>query len=194
MLDEKSLNLAGSFSIAAAVLSIPLVMVQVISESPEGQSAVFLILQSIFNAAYVAISVYVLIIFKRLLNQKANFYDVDRYIEFIIWVNIASAALHIITLPFKEAQETMGTVFLILLVLIGIIMVLFGLKLLKCADDLYGYLKTYSYLTIASGIMIAIFILALFGIIISLISDVILALIFFKSAKLYKEQGSLSPG
>jgi hypothetical protein len=191
MLDEKSLNLAGSFSIAAAVLSVPLVMVQLISVSPGGQSAAFLILQTLFSVAYVAISVYVLIMFKRLLNQKASFYDVDRYIDFIIWVNIASAALQIITLPMKGAQETIGTVFLILLVLIGIILVLFGVKLQKCNDDLFGYLKPYSYLTIASGVMIAIYILALFGIIISLICDVILALIFFKSAKLYKEQGPI---
>ncbi len=192
MLNEKNLNLAGWLSVVTAVLSFPLLAISFISGMAEDKSASLLYLEALFNTGYVAIYVYIFITFKRLLNQKAGFYDVDKYITFLIWINIIITAVSIITLPFAKAQEIIGIALIILLIPFGIIYVVFGIKLLNCEDNLFGYLKPFSYLTIATGIMITVVVLMLFGMITSIISDVILALIFFKAAKLLQTQGSLS--
>ena len=75
---------------------------------------------------------------------------------------------------------------------LGVIYVFLGIKLLNCEDNLFGYLKPFSYLTIATGIMTAVVVLVFFGFITAIISDIILALIFFKAAKLMQTQGSIS--
>lgn len=156
------------------------------------KSAALLYLEALFSTGYVVIFVYIFIILKRLLNEKAAFHDVDKYITFLIWINVVIMVISVITLPFTEAQEIIGIGILVLLIPLGIIYVVFGIKLLNCEDNLFGYLRPFSYMIIATGIMTAVVVLILFGMITSIISDVMLALIFFKAAKLMQTQGSLS--
>ncbi len=192
MLDEKGLNLAGWLSVVAAVLAFPSAVISFISGMVEGKNTALLYLDVILSTANVVVYVYILIALKRLLNQKASFHDVDNYIMFSVWLSIAITTISIIALPFTEAQKIIGLGTLVLIIPFGIIYVVFGIKLLNCEDDLFGYLKPLSYLTIATGFMTAVVVLMLLGMLTAMISDVILALIFFKSAKLVQTQGSLA--
>jgi len=193
MLDKKSLNLAGWLSIIAAGLIIPGLAISVSLEVAEEKRFALLLLEMLYNIGYGLISVYLFVMFKRLLNQKASFHEVDTYINLLIWLTIAHVALNVIVLPYPEAKKLLETATLFLLIPIGLIHVVFGAKLLKSEDNLFGYLKPLSYLTIATGMMMALIVLALFAMITCIIGDVILALVFFKSAKLIQTQGSLSP-
>ncbi len=193
MLDEKNLNLAGWLSIIAAGLIIPGLAISLSLEMAKEKSFALLSLEGLYNIGYGLISVYLFVMFKRLLNQKASFHEVDTYINLLIWLTIAHMALNVIALPFTEAKELLEMGMYFLLIPIGLIHVVFGAKLLKSEDNLFGYLKPLSYLTIATGIMMALIVLALFAMITCIIGNVILALVFFKSAKLIQTQGSLSP-
>lgn len=192
MLNEKNLNLAGWLSVVSAVLALPVLIISFISGILEDKSATLLYLEALLNTGYVVLYVYILIMFRRLLNEKSAFHDVDKYFTFLIWINISITVISIIALPFPEAQSIIGIGVLVLLIPFGVIYVVFGIKLLNCEDNLFGYLKPFSYMTIVTGVMIAVIVLALLGIITTMISDVILALIFFKAAKLIQTQGSLT--
>ena len=79
-----------------------------------------------------------------------------------------------------------------LLVPLGVVQAVFGFKLLNCDDDLFGHLKKLAYLTIAIGILLGTIVLAVVVPIVSAVADVVLALIFFRGAKIISEHGSLS--
>ncbi len=191
MLTEKNLNLAGWIAIASAVLAIPLVALDIMSGVAEDESVAMLLLETILSMGALILYVYILIMLRRLLNEMANFNKVDKYITLLIWFNVIVTVIGVMALPVTELQVIIGVAVLLLLIPLGIIYVVVGVKLLHCEDDLFGYLKPYSYLTIATGVMIAVIVLVPFGIITSIIADVILALIFFKAAKQVKTQGAL---
>lgn len=192
MLNEKSLNLAGWLSVVAAALYFPQIIIGLISELSADKSKTFLYLEALLNTGFIVIYVYIFVMLKRLLNEKAAFHDADKYITFLVWTNVVITVISVIALPFPEAQEVVGAGIIYLMVPLGVIYVVFGIKLLNCEDNLFGYLKPFSYLTIATGIMTAVVVLVFFGFITAIISDIILALIFFKAANLMQTQGSIS--
>lgn len=192
MLNEKSLNLAGWLSVVAAALYFPQIIIGLISELSADKSKTFLYLEALLNTGFIVIYVYIFVMLKRLLNEKAAFHDTDKYITFLVWTNVVITVISVIALPFPEAQEVVGAGIIYLMVPLGVIYVVFGIKLLNCEDNLFGYLKPFSYLTIATGIMTAVVVLVFFGFITAIISDIILALIFFKAANLMQTQGSIS--
>lgn len=192
MLNEKSLNLAGWLSVVAAALYFPQIIIGLISELSADKSTTFLYLEALLNTGFIVIYVYIFVMLKRLLNEKAAFHDTDKYITFLVWTNVVITVISVIALPFPEAQEVVGAGIIYLMVPLGVIYVVFGIKLLNCEDNLFGYLKPFSYLTIATGIMTAVVVLVFFGFITAIISDIILALIFFKAANLMQNQGSIS--
>lgn len=192
MLNEKNLILAGWLSVVLALLAFPSIIIGIISGIAQEKNPILDYLTALLNIGYTVVYVYVMVIFKRLLNQKASFYDVDKYIIFSIWLNILITIISIIALPFTQLEEIMGILSVVILIPFGVIFTVFAIKLLNCDDNLFGYLKPFSYLTIASGIMIATVILLPFGLITSIISDIILAIIFFKASKTYRNTSKIS--
>ena len=63
---------------------------------------------------------------------------------------------------------------------IGILMTLFGYRILKLQDSLFSLLKPYAYLDIAGGICFAAILLAFFRMLIAMISAIIQGLIFIR--------------
>lgn len=183
MLTKKYLNLAGWLAVVSAVITFPGIILSIISGMVQVKSASLLYLEAIFNTGTTALTVFIFIMLKRLLNEKAKFHDVDKYITFLIWVTIILTVIEVLTLPFSEIQGIIGLGVIVLIIPLGIIYIVFGIKLLNCEDNLFGYLKPFSYLSIATGIMMAVVILIPLGMITSIISDIVLALIFFKAVK-----------
>ncbi|MCG8379021.1 MAG: hypothetical protein MI865_06060, partial [Proteobacteria bacterium] len=124
------------------------------------------------------------------LNQHANFFNVDIYITILIWMNMVVTLLSLISIFIPSTESVIGIIILVALVPMGIIQVVFGIKLLKCKADFSSKLKFYAYLNIASGVLLATVILFVFALIASIISDIILAIIFFsedESEKIEKD-------
>ena len=109
MLNEKSLNLAGCLSVVAAALYFPQLIIGLISGLSVDKSTAFLYLEALFNAGFVVIYVYIFVMLKRLLNEKAAFHGADKYITFLVWTNVAITVIGVIALPLPEAQEVINT-------------------------------------------------------------------------------------
>jgi hypothetical protein len=190
MLNDKNLTFAGWLSIAGAVMAIPLVALGVMAGMAGDESVAMPYLQAFLSMGALIIYVYIFVMFRRLLNEKAGFHKADKYITLLIWFNVIVTVISVILIPVTEAQDVIGIAVLLLLIPLGIVYVVVGVKLLHCEDDLFGYLKPFSYLTIATGVMTAVVVLMLLGVVTSIIADVLLAVIFFKAAKQIKTQGA----
>lgn len=193
MLNEKNLNLAGWLSVVAAVVTFPMLVMALLSGLAEEESLVFMYLEAALDIGYLVLYVYIFVMFRRLLNERAGFHDADAYVTFLIWTNVAITLVSVVTLPFPETMDAVGIGSVVLLIPFGIVYVVFGIKLLNCDDGLFGYLKPFSYLTIATGVMVAIVVTVFLGMVTSIISDIFLALIFFKAAKAVQARGTLGP-
>lgn len=68
---------------------------------------------------------------------------------------------------------------------LGVISIVFAVKLLHLPDDLFGLLTPFSYTIIASGMCYASIILSPLGIIGEAAAGVILGMIFFRAAERY---------
>ncbi len=129
-----------------------------------------------------ALSIYVYLIFKRLLNQKSGYRAANLAISLYIVATIIST----LTAPFNNATEaSMVNTLLSIgeLVLFGAIAIYLGIKLLRCEDPLFGQTKLIAYLTLGMGITIASVILVLFGFLISVALSFAMAILFFRASK-----------
>ena len=86
-------------------------------------------------------------------------------------------------MPFQALDNIVGIVSAILLIPYGILHTVFGVKIIKLDDELFGWRKSFSIFTIFTGISIATVILFPLGLITSMVSDILMAFIFFAAAK-----------
>lgn len=127
---------------------------------------------------------------KKLLNTRFSFHATDRQIELMIMANVTAGILVLIGTTLVQYRETLGIAAMVILVFQGIVQLQFGFRLLKLSDDLAGMLRPFCYANMATGICIASLVLMLVGVVVSAISDLMLATIFFNMAKLARDAGT----
>jgi hypothetical protein len=177
---KPQLKLSAQFSIVSAVLDIPLVGLGIAVEFMH--SVMLTVLTAVVDLAYLFISVYVFIILRNLLINRFKFNKVTTYINIVVILNIIAVPLELLGM-FDKSFLGLS---LLLSLITGVIAIIFGVKLLKMKDDLYGFLKPFCYLTIIGGICGVTVILAPITTILGLVSDIILARMFFRAAKATK--------
>ncbi len=135
------------------------------------------------------LTIYIYLLFKKLLNEKSNFRAANLAISLYILISIISA----LAAPFSNSTDTSLTTTLIAvgeLFLVGSIAIYLGIQLLRCEDPLFGQNKPIAYLTIAIGITLASVVLAMLGVLISLVLGIVMSIMFFRASKaLAKVQG-----
>jgi len=165
----EQLNLAAWLSIISAALSIPLFLFGFY----RGEQNPFSFVVSILMAG---IAVYILVIFKKLLNNRFNFRKTDSLIMFVIMLNIAGVII-------AHLPGSIVLIGILYFICFGIVNIAFGIKLLDLPNNLYGLLKPFSYGLIILGLCSASIIGVFLALLVSMVLDVILAMIFFRSAK-----------
>jgi hypothetical protein len=177
---DSGYTLAGWLAIAQAVLLVPQVLVAsaigLLSVSHPAVDA-FVATMSIVG---LAVGVYVLYMFRRLLNDRFNFHGVDVLITALILVNCIAVLLGLAGM-IEGLEVSVGIITAALLVLYGIVSAVFGIKLFKLEDNLFGLLIPFALLTIASGVCIATFLLAPIGVVTEVGALVIQGIIFLKA-------------
>jgi len=110
---------------------------------------------------FAIFSIYVLMQFKKLLNERYQFHDLDIWIPISIWwgvlFQLGSVAVRgIVLLAGIESTLTMSLSFLAFMVIFtvtaGIIDIVVAAKLLRAKDLLGTPITMFAYLTMASGI------------------------------------------
>lgn len=172
---QKDYTMAGYVSIVNAVLTLPLAFISLFIVIDSGNG--FSLAQSLLQVVQIGFFVYMFLSFKDLINKNFNFKEVNNLIDVLIVGNVLLILLNFFS-PLIG-----GIIALLAMVVLGIIQVVIFIKLLGLGSDLYGYLKPLAYTSIATGVLIASILLMGFAFIPSIISDVILGMIFFKASK-----------
>jgi hypothetical protein len=173
--------LAGWLSILQAVVVIlPKVALDLLAGplSLSGSGMVQLI--SGIQAAGDLIGIYVLVMFRSLLNERHSFHGADRLITAIICCYVAAAILVAAELVLDAPVAVMSAL-IIVSALSSLISIVYAVRLLKLEHDLSGLLKPYSYSTIVAGILGATLVLGEYGRAIYMVSLILLGMILIRA-------------
>ena len=177
----KKLDFAGWCSITNALIAIPSLAMSWFLDTVKGIGPK--LSQAILTVVGLGLFLYVIYSFRKLLNSRFKFHDVDTYISLMIWGNIALAVLSLFSLGTGKLESFMETLTVAALIVFGILSIMFGTRLLRLSGNLYGLLKPFCYVTIGSGICLVTVFLLPVAITAGAIGDVILGVIFFRAAE-----------
>jgi hypothetical protein len=177
--------LAGWLAIAQAVLIFPEIGVAVFANYVLGASPVIKLATAPIHIVSMLVGIYVLYMFRDFLGKRFEFHQADNLILTLVGANIVFIVLGVLGLAFGlflgAAEGLFDLLSLVLFVPYNIIVIVFGIKLLKLRDDLSGLLKPLVFMTIASGVLGATIILAPLGLLAHIASLVILGMVFLRA-------------
>ena len=179
-MNENQYAAAGWLAVASAVIVLPSILGTLILDWIAKDYPIAKALIAVFQLFGLAVSIYLLYILRRLLNDRYDFHKTDNLITALIWFNAVFTGLGILGL-ISELEIVAGILVMILFVPFAILDILFAVRLLKLNDDLFGLLKPFAYTKIAAGICGATIILAPLGMLISTASIFIMGMIFLRA-------------
>lgn len=171
-MQHKYMKTAGWVCIVSAVTTFPILIMQYLA----GESY---LAQAILSFISLGLFIYIFHSLRRLLNEEFDFHLVDTHIIVLIWITVS---VTVISAVVSNPDAAFAIFVLIALVALGIVMIAFAITLMKLQDQLAGLLKPFCYLTIAQGVCMASIILIPLSLLASIAADVLLALVFFRTA------------
>jgi hypothetical protein len=177
-------TLAGWLAIVLAVMLIPQIGLSILDELVSKKLNIFMIPVHVINAL---IGLFLLITFRKLLNNEFNFFKVNSLITIQIIISIAIGVIGIIgatgeLLGMGKGFEVMiAMITLAFFVPYNIVMIIFGVQIQKMEDDMFGLLKPFAYATIGSGICGATVLLIPIGLLFAMTALVIEGMIFLRA-------------
>jgi hypothetical protein len=184
-------NVAGWLAIAAAVLTLPMfgfgLAMDIASHRVPKVALLLLVPYAIVSLAQMGFGLFAFARFRNFLNKRHGFHEVDALIltiiiGVIVIFFIAFPARVLTVLGVLEGPFVLIPIIAIAVVGIslGILGIIFAIRLMRLQSDLNGYLKPYAWITIAAGICFATFILSPVGMLLDAVGNVLLGMIFLK--------------
>jgi len=175
-----SYTLAGWLSILQAVIILPRVGVDLFVEhmTLSGYGILQLIIG--FHVVSKLLGIYVLFMFRRLLNERHSFHNADKLINALIYCYAAFAFIWAVDLVLNPH---FNVIFALPIIsgLSGLISIIYAIRLLKLECNLSGLLKPYVYSTIAGGVFGVTVVLGEYGRPIFMVSLILLGMILIRA-------------
>lgn len=173
-------TLAGWLSILQAVIILPKVGVDLFVEylTPSGYGILQLFIG--FDVVSKLLGIYVLFMFRRLLNERHSFHNADKLINALIFCYAAFALIWALDLVLNP-QFSVLFALPIIYVLSSLISIVYAIRLLKLESNLSGLLKPYVYTTIAGGVFGVTIVLGEYGRPIFMVSLILLGMILIRA-------------
>lgn len=173
-------RIAGCLAMLNAFLTIPWVILTYLLSAREG--LFFKIAELFMQTASTLIFIYTSLTLLRMLNQRYAFHDIDRFIGWMIKANVVLAAVGIVGIASPAVASSAGTLALILIVPLGVIQLMLGLRLLRLSDEPKSLFRAYGYLNLVTGFCLATIIMIPVGIFSGAVADIMLGTIFLQAA------------
>jgi len=175
-------TLAGWLSILHAVIVIlPKVAVDFFAESMSLSGSGIIQLITGFHAVGNLLGIYVLFMFRRLLNERHRFHNVDTLINALICCYAAAALIVAVELVLNTQFSVMFALQIIVYALSSLISIVYAIRLLKLECNLSGLLKPYVYSTIAGGLFGVTLVLGEYGRPFFMVSLILLGMILIRA-------------
>lgn len=152
--------------------------VENMSQPPSGDDIIQL--YTGFHVVVDLMGIYVLLMFRRLLNERHNFHKADTLIYGLIFCYTAGALIFVAGLALIPQYSAMVAHYLIYF-LSSLISIVYATRLLKLESNLSRLLKPYVYSTIASGVCSATLVLGQIGSLIFMVSLIFLGIILIRA-------------
>jgi len=184
---------AGIASILAALCILPIAFYPIASLFRTNSNTV-IVSGVALNFIYLVLIIIIFQNLRFLLKERLNYLHLDKLLIAIIVANVIFFFINIALFfenkyHFEYAAVASGAG-----VLYGVLSIFVGYQFLKIDSDLFGAKKPYAILTICYGICLITVILASMGIILGMAADIVLAIVFFKAAKIDSEQSRTPAG
>jgi len=178
-------ELAGWLAIISAVLLIPEIGLAVILEFVRSDLKVII---APIHVANLLIGIYILYMFRKLLNRVFGFHKTDVIITILILIDIVSFIIGIVELGgsmfgLELRADYDLSISMSVLFVYSIVTIVFAATLLKLKDDLFGLLRPYAYMSIASGVCGATVILAPIGVVAAVVALAMQGMIFLRARR-----------
>jgi hypothetical protein len=184
-MSDKRYQLAGWLAVITAIVTVPSMGLLLLFQKLTGTLPIMASFTGLFHIVFLAVSIYILIMFKELLNKRYEFHKTDILIIILIVFNVLSGIIGLMGL-FTGLESFMTIMIILMLVPFGVINVIFAVRLLEMGDGLYGFLRPYAYLKITEGICAVMSFLLpvvfmVLGLIVGITSVFLLGMIFLRT-------------
>jgi hypothetical protein len=183
MVDRERMLMAGWFSIFSSLASLPMLMLSMAASFYDETYPGLRDIDHAVDIIYSFIFIYMMNSFKMLLNGHANYHAIDKVLEIIIGMTYFIIGLLVANLIFSSAKQATTFIEIIYIVVTGGLYIYMGRLILRCSHDLFGYRKTFGWLTIAEGSCYVTIIFAPLAALVSVFSAFFMAKVFFAAAK-----------
>jgi len=188
-MNENKFANAGWLAVAGAILVLPVlpggIVLDIMFEKgvfSASLSTMFLL----FSVTQAALVIFAFYRFKAFLNEVFEFNKTDFLILAIVGLAIIMTSLGVITriTTWAGASEAVQFTFIALIfsvgIPLGVLSVIFGIKLLELKDSGQVLLKPFAYLHIVAGILFATFILAPVGMLVGAVADLLMGMMMLR--------------
>ncbi|MBN2091825.1 hypothetical protein JW964_19575 [candidate division KSB1 bacterium] len=185
-MESRQYACAGWLSIANAVLLIPTIGFAIFFDYIARSFPMVNLFQILLSILFCVLGVYILLLFRKLLNERYQFYQADNMILTLIWINIIFTVSGFFKYLFPgvaNAKLITDILGIALFYLMGIINIIFGIRILKLKDNLFGLRNPFAYTTIGSGVGIVSLVLMPFGLLAAVAAYIIQGIIFLRAAE-----------
>lgn len=163
-----------------AMITIPLNVIGIKLGLLEERNFTHQILDVSISALSLILTVYILLLLKRLLKENYHFGKVDNLLSLAISVQVVVGIIGAICTFIPEYMTFGSILILVAMVVTGVLYTIIGAKLLKMENNLYGLLKPFCILFILMGVGSIIFVFLPIVLISSITADILLGVIFLK--------------
>jgi hypothetical protein len=193
----KRFRLAAYFSIANAVLSLPLVVASVLTGIAEASGAISglasRIITAVMSIVIYALAIYVLVALRELFEQRYGYQRVSGILKAFIYLYAVFMLLSALGLISSAMETAVGILSVIAMIVVGVMSIVYGIRLLSFNEDLYGCRKPYAAIEIATGVCLSTVLLMPLGLLLNIASNIFLAIIFFREAETMINQQGENP-
>lgn len=176
---KEQIRIAGCFAITNAAVTIAIFIIRTFLDLAD--SIKLNILNIFFTLISLGLFIYVFLALKKLLNQWFDFYESDHFIHLIIIGNVLCSTLGLWLFNNETLIALILTTFILLT--LGIIYIIFAIKLFSLDDNLYGLLIPFAFTIIINGLCLVSVILLPLTLVVRVVSDVILGIVFFRAVE-----------
>jgi len=188
-------KIAGWLSIFVAIIFVPKFVLSLIFGiiAHKYHFPGMYLFDALLTIPLTVLFVYLLITFRFLLNERYDFHDVDKLITINYWCLIITGFISILDDVLKTlgiSGQNLITPDIILLItffsvfyLMGVISIIYGIRVLRMKGDLFGMLKVYVYTTIAGGVCLVSIILFPLSLIVAVATYILEGIIFLRAAE-----------
>ena len=143
----------------------------------------------ILSTISVVLIVYVLVVFRKLLNERYNYHEVDTLITISIWCAILFTLGGIVIqsvigllwpVPELVVVLTFVPFFAIATITIGIVDIIMGVKLLRAKDKLNDLIVAFAYISLVAGLLEVTVVLSPLSLILVPVLSVVMGMILLR--------------